>query len=96
MKTGFHRAAPRHIANSHAFKNTAHGRFVWTHAQGDSINTHLINARRVGTAVNFMGYSTIFTHLKPAVLQEGVTESDWLQVVKENPKQGYTIRIRKL
>jgi phosphotriesterase-related protein len=115
--------------------------FIWTHAQADSINTHLIVARMGAwvsldnvmennipyyvaalrnlkkngllnralishdagwydvinpTGTIFRGYTAIFTHLKPALIQAGFTESDWQQLVKENPKQAYTIGIRKL
>lgn len=115
--------------------------FIWTHAQADSINTHLIVARMGAwvsldnvmennipyyvaallnlkkngllnralishdagwydvinpTGVIFRGYTAIFTHLKPALIQAGFTESDWNQLVQENPKQAYIIRIRKL
>ena len=115
--------------------------FIWTHAQADSINTHLIVARMGAwvsldnvmennipyyvaallnlkkngllnralishdagwydvinpTGVIFMGYTAIFTYLKPALIQTGFTESDWNQLVQENPKQAYIIRIRKL
>ncbi len=115
--------------------------FIWTHAQSDSINTHLVvagmggwvsldnvmednipyylaaltNLKKHGllnrvlishdagwydvidpAAVKFRGYTALFTHLKPALLQAGFTENDWLQLVQENPKQAYSIRIRKL
>jgi phosphotriesterase-related protein len=115
--------------------------FIWTHAQADSINTHLIVARMgawvsldnvmennipyyVAALMNlkkngllnrtlishdagwydvinpksviFRGYTAIFTHLKPALVQAGFTENDWKQLVQENPKQAYIIRIRKL
>jgi phosphotriesterase-related protein len=115
--------------------------FIWTHAQADSINTHLIAARLGAwvsldnvtgdnisyyvaaltnlkkhgllnralvshdagwydvinpSSVKFRGYSAIFTQLKPALFREGFTESDWQQLVKENPKEAYTIRIRRL
>jgi phosphotriesterase-related protein len=115
--------------------------FIWTHAQTDSINTHLVvasmgawvsldnvmennipyyvaalmNLKKNGllnrallshdggwydvinpTGVIFRGYTTIFTHLKPALIQAGFTESDWQQLVIENPKHAYTIGIRKM
>jgi phosphotriesterase-related protein len=115
--------------------------FIWTHAQADSINTHLIvaqmgawvsldnvmennipyyvaalmNLKNNGllnhalishdagwydvinpTGVIFRGYTAIFTHLKPSLIQAGFTESDWEKLIQENPKQAYTIRIRKL
>jgi phosphotriesterase-related protein len=115
--------------------------FIWTHAQADSIDTHLVVARMGAwvsldnvmdnnipyyvaalqnlkengllnrvlisqdagwydvinpTAVIFRGYTTIFTRLKPALIQAGFTEDDWIQLVQENPRQAYTIRIRKL
>ena len=115
--------------------------FIWTHAQSDSLNTHLIvagmgawvsldnvmennipyyvaalqNLKKNGllnralishdagwydvinpAGVIFRGYTAIFTHLKPALIQAGFTESDWQQLVRENPKQAYTIRVRKL
>jgi phosphotriesterase-related protein len=47
-------------------------------------------------SVTFRGYTALFTHLKPALVQAGFTESDWKQLVQDNPKQAYTIRIRKL
>ncbi len=115
--------------------------FIWTHAQNDSINTHLAAARMgawvsldnvmednipwyVAALVNlknngllnrvlishdagwydvinpanvkFRGYTAIFTHLKPELVKAGFTEEDWKQLMQENPKQAYTIRIRKL
>jgi phosphotriesterase-related protein len=115
--------------------------FIWTHAQADSLDTHLTIARTGAwvsldnvmennipyyvaslknlkgngllnralishdagwydvinpTGVIFRGYTAIFTHLKPALMQVGFTESDWQQLVNENPKQAYTIRVRKL
>jgi phosphotriesterase-related protein len=115
--------------------------FVWTHAQNDSINTHLVVARMGAwvsldnvmennipyyvaalvnlkkngllsralvshdagwydvinpTSVIFRGYTAIFTHLKPALIQAGFTEDDWKQLVQDNPKEAYTIRVRKL
>jgi phosphotriesterase-related protein len=115
--------------------------FIWTHAQNDSINTHLIIARMGAwvsldnvmennipyylaalqnlkkngllnrvlishdagwydvinpTGVIFRGYTVLFTHLKPALLQAGFTESEWNHLVRDNPEQAYTIRIRKL
>jgi phosphotriesterase-related protein len=115
--------------------------FIWTHAQADSLNAHLIAARMGAwvsldnvmennipyyvsalqnlkkngllnrvlishdagwydvinpTGVLFRGYTAIFTQLKPALVQVGFTESDWQQLVQENPKQAYTIRVRKL
>jgi phosphotriesterase-related protein len=48
------------------------------------------------SSVIFRGYSEIFTQLKPALFREGFTESDWQQLVKENPKEAYTIRVRRL
>ena len=115
--------------------------FIWTHAQADSLNTHLIAARMGAwvsldnvmennipyyvaalqnlkkngllnhvlishdagwydvtnpTGIIFRGYTAIFTHLKPALFRIGFTESDWQQLVRENPKQAYTVRVRKL
>jgi phosphotriesterase-related protein len=115
--------------------------FIWTHAQNDSICTHLIIARMGAwvsldnvmennipyylaalqnlkkngllnrvlishdagwydvinpTGVIFRGYTAVFTYLKPALYQAGFTENEWNQLVRENPKQAYTIRIRKL
>jgi len=115
--------------------------FVWTHAQADTLNTHLIVAGMGGwvsldnvmednipsyvaalsnlkqhgmlnrvlishdagwydvinpAAVQFRGYTAVFTHLKPALMNAGFTEDDWLQLIRDNPKEAYTIRIRKL
>ena len=115
--------------------------FIWTHAQADSISTHLIaakmgawvsldnvmennipyyvaalmNLKKNGllnralishdagwydvinpASVIFRGYTAIFAHLKPALVQAGFTENDWTQLVQENPKQAYNIQIRKL
>lgn len=115
--------------------------FVWTHAQNDSINTHLVVARMGAwvsldnvmennidyyvaalvnlkkngllnralvshdagwydvinpTSVIFRGYTAIFTRLKPALIQAGFTEDDWKQLIQDNPKEAYTIRVRKL
>jgi phosphotriesterase-related protein len=115
--------------------------FVWTHAQSDTMDTHLpvaqmggwvsldnvmednipyyvaalVNLKNNGllhrvlishdagwydvinpASVKFRGYTAIFTHLKPALLQAGLTESDWSQLIQDNPREAYTIRIRKL
>jgi phosphotriesterase-related protein len=115
--------------------------FVWTHAQSDTMVTHLpvakmggwvsldnvmednipyyvaalVNLKNNGllhrvlishdagwydvinpASVTFRGYTAIFTHLKPALLQAGLTESDWSQLIQDNPREAYTIRIRKL
>jgi phosphotriesterase-related protein len=50
----------------------------------------------VNPALTFRGYTAVFTHLKPALMDAGFTESDWLQLIRENPKRAYTIRVRKL
>jgi phosphotriesterase-related protein len=114
--------------------------FVWTHAQADSSDTHIIAAgmgvwvsldnvmddnidqyvlllkdlkqhgllNRVlisqdagwydvinPSAVVFRGYTSLFTHLKPALVRAGFTEAAWSLLTVKNPREAYTIRIRK-
>ncbi len=43
----------------------------------------------------FRPYTSIFTKLIPALKESGFTEEDIHQLMVENPKQAYTVRIRK-
>jgi phosphotriesterase-related protein len=43
-------------------------------------------------SVTYRGHTAIFTHLKPALLQAGFTESDWQLLTVTNPREAYTIR----
>ena len=46
-------------------------------------------------SVTYRGYTALFTHLKPALLQKGFTEADWTLLTVDNPREAYTIRVRK-
>ncbi|MFA5044327.1 MAG: hypothetical protein WC542_00160 [Paludibacter sp.] len=46
--------------------------------------------------VTYRGYTTVFTHLKPALMQAGLTEKEWKQLTCYNPMNAYSIRVRKL
>jgi phosphotriesterase-related protein len=43
---------------------------------------------------DFRGYSDIFTHLLPALKENGFNQSEIDQLLIENPKDAYTIRVR--
>jgi len=43
----------------------------------------------------FRGYTSIFTHLKPALIGAGFTEAEWNMLLVDNPVKAYTIKIRK-
>ncbi len=43
---------------------------------------------------DYKGYTPIFTLLKPLLLKEGFTEEDFRQLLVENPKEAYAIRVR--
>ena len=47
-------------------------------------------------SVTYRGYTAIFTHLKPALLNAGFTEQEWRLLTVRNPKEAFTISIRKL
>jgi phosphotriesterase-related protein len=47
-------------------------------------------------SVTYRGYISIFTHLKPALLNAGFTEQEWQMLTVGNPKEAYTVRIREL
>ena len=47
-------------------------------------------------SVTYRGYTALFTDLKPALLGKGFTEDDWRLLTVTNPREAYTIRIRKL
>jgi phosphotriesterase-related protein len=43
---------------------------------------------------DFRGYTAIFTHLLPALRENGFTQKEIDQLLIENPKNAYTIRVR--
>jgi len=46
-------------------------------------------------SVEYRGYMAIFTHLKPALLQQGFTQDEWNLLTVTNPREAYTVRVRK-
>ena len=46
-------------------------------------------------SVAYRGHTAIFTHLKPALFRHDFTENDWQLLTVTNPKEAYTVRIRK-
>ncbi len=48
------------------------------------------------SSVQYRGYTALFTHLKPALLDKGFTEEDWQLLTVTNPREAYIIRVRKL
>ena len=45
---------------------------------------------------NFRGYTTIFNKLIPALKENGFTDKDIDQLLVENPREAFAIRVRKL
>jgi phosphotriesterase-related protein len=47
-------------------------------------------------SVTYRGYTALFTHLKQALTDKGFTPEDWRLLTETNPREAYTIRIRRL
>jgi phosphotriesterase-related protein len=47
-------------------------------------------------SIVFRGYTALFTDLRPALLRNGFTEDDWQLLTVRNPKEAYTVRVRRL
>ena len=44
---------------------------------------------------DFRGYTTLFDKLVPALKSNGFTETDVMQLIRVNPKEAFTIRVRR-
>jgi phosphotriesterase-related protein len=45
---------------------------------------------------NFRPYTAIFTHLIPAMKVKGFTDEDISQIMEKNPREAYSVKVRKI
>jgi phosphotriesterase-related protein len=45
---------------------------------------------------NFRPYTAIFTHLIPAMKEKGFTDEDISQIMEKNPREAYSVKVRKI